>query len=59
MPSMITVRIKSGSSSAYYKNIFLPDNKPSVTELKEQIKDLKDHWYDQVVITYIKENLRA
>ena len=59
MGSMITVRIKDGSSEAYYKNIFLPHNKLSVPILKQEIESLKHHWYDEVVITYIKEDLEA
>ena len=58
MSSMITVRIKDGSSEAYYKNIFFAQSTLSADFLKQQLKLLKDPWYAEVAITYIYEGLR-
>ena len=57
MSSMITVRIRD-DNSVEYKNIFFAQNTLSADFLKQQLKLLKDPWYVEVAITYIKENLR-
>ena len=57
MSSMITVRIRD-DNSVEYKNIFFAQSTLSADFLKQQLKLLKDPWYAEVAITYIKENLR-
>ena len=54
---MITVRIRD-DNSVEYKNIFFAQSTLSADFLKQQLKLLKDPWYAEVAITYIKENLR-
>ena len=57
MASMITVRIRD-DNSVEYRNLFFAQSTLSAKFLKDQIELLRDPWYVEVAITYIKENLR-